>query len=68
MNSDSTSPTSQLPLYRGGPMFYADQAGLANVVTTMQRFAQNPQADPEFWQSAPLLAKLAAEGKGFNAA
>jgi 3-hydroxyacyl-CoA dehydrogenase len=54
------------PLYRGGPMFYADQLGLANVVGTMRQFAQNPHADTGFWQPAPLLAKLASEGKRFN--
>jgi 3-hydroxyacyl-CoA dehydrogenase len=56
------------PLYRGGPMFHADQLGLGNVVAAMQRFAQNPHADAAFWQPAPLLAKLAAEGKRFNPA
>ena len=54
------------PLYRGGPMFYADTVGLPNVVAAMERFAQNPHADPEFWKPAPLLARLAAEGKTFN--
>jgi 3-hydroxyacyl-CoA dehydrogenase len=29
----------------------------------MKRFAQNPLDDAKFWQPAPLLAKLAAEGK-----
>ncbi len=54
------------PIYRGGPMLYADQVGLFNVVQSMQRFAQNPLDDAKFWQPAPLLAKLAAEGKTFN--
>lgn len=54
------------PLDRGGPMFYADTVGLYNVVRAMGRFAQNPHADPEFWEAAPLLARLAAEGKTFN--
>jgi len=54
------------PIYRGGPMNYADQVGLFNVVQTMKRFAQNPLDDAKFWQPAPLLAKLAAEGKTFN--
>ncbi len=55
-----------VPSYLGGPMFYADRKGLANVVASMQRFAQNPKADPGFWTPAPLLAKLAAEGKTFS--
>ena len=55
-----------VPPYLGGPMFWADRRGLADVVATMQKFAQNPNADPAFWKPAPLLAKLAAEGKTFN--
>jgi 3-hydroxyacyl-CoA dehydrogenase len=54
------------PIYRGGPMLYADQVGLFNVVQAMHRFATNPHDDAEFWKPAPLLAKLAAEGKTFN--
>ena len=54
------------PIYRGGPMMYADQMGLFNVVQTMKRFAQNPLDDASFWQPAPLLARLAAEGKSFS--
>jgi 3-hydroxyacyl-CoA dehydrogenase len=54
------------PIYRGGPMNYADELGLFNVVQAMQRFATNPHDDAEFWKPAPLLAKLAAEGKTFN--
>jgi 3-hydroxyacyl-CoA dehydrogenase len=54
------------PLYRGGPMLYADMLGLYNVVRSMARLAANAHADPAFWQPAPLLAKLAAEGKTFN--
>ena len=54
------------PIYRGGPMNYADQVGLFNVVQAMHRFAQNPHDDAKFWQPAPLLARLAAEGKTFN--
>jgi 3-hydroxyacyl-CoA dehydrogenase len=54
------------PMHRGGPMLYADQVGLFNVVQAMQRFARNPLDDARFWQPAPLLARLAAEGKTFN--
>ena len=54
------------PMHRGGPMLYADQFGLFNVVQTMSRFAQNPLDDATFWKPAPLLARLAAEGKTFN--
>jgi 3-hydroxyacyl-CoA dehydrogenase len=54
------------PLHRGGPMCYADQQGLFNVVQAMKRFAANPYDDASFWQPAPLLARLAAEGKTFT--
>jgi 3-hydroxyacyl-CoA dehydrogenase len=54
------------PPYRGGPMLYADEVGLFNVVQAMHRFAQNPLDDADFWKPAPLLARLAAEGKTFN--
>ncbi|NDC61390.1 MAG: 3-hydroxyacyl-CoA dehydrogenase, partial [Betaproteobacteria bacterium] len=54
------------PIYRGGPMLYADEFGLFNVIQAMQRFAKNPHDDAQFWQPAPLLARLVAEGKTFN--
>jgi 3-hydroxyacyl-CoA dehydrogenase len=54
------------PVWRGGPMCYADTVGLFNVVQTMKRFAANPHDDAAFWQPAPLLARLAAEGKSFS--
>ncbi|MEO5882743.1 MAG: 3-hydroxyacyl-CoA dehydrogenase NAD-binding domain-containing protein [Caldimonas sp.] len=54
------------PMHRGGPMNYADQQGLFNVVQAMRRFAANPHDDAAFWQPAPLLARLAAEGKTFS--
>jgi 3-hydroxyacyl-CoA dehydrogenase len=54
------------PIYRGGPMLYADEVGLFNVVQAMHCFAQNPLDDANFWKPAPLLARLVAEGKTFN--
>jgi 3-hydroxyacyl-CoA dehydrogenase len=51
------------PLHRGGPMCYADTVGLYNVVQAMRRFAQNPHDDAPFWQPAPLLTRLLAEGR-----
>jgi len=53
------------PFHRGGPMHYAGEVGLFNVVQAMQRFAKNPLDDATSWQPAPLLARLAAEGKTF---
>ncbi len=52
------------PLHRGGPMLYADTVGLYNVVRAVKRFAA--ESGDKFWEPAPLLAKLAAEGKTFN--
>jgi 3-hydroxyacyl-CoA dehydrogenase len=52
------------PMHRGGPMFYADTVGLSNVVAAMDKYAGGRHG--EFWKPAPLLAKLAAEGKTFN--
>jgi 3-hydroxyacyl-CoA dehydrogenase len=54
------------PIYRGGPMHYANEIGLFNVVQAMQRFAQNPLDDAAFWTPAPLLARLAEQGQTFN--
>jgi len=54
------------PLWRGGPMNYADTVGLWNVAQAMKKFAKNPADDQAFWQPAPLLATLAAEGKSFS--
>jgi 3-hydroxyacyl-CoA dehydrogenase len=54
------------PLWRGGPMCYADTVGLWNVVQAMKRFARNPRDDAQFWQPAPLLARLVAEDRSFS--
>ena len=51
------------PRYRGGPMFYADTVGLDKVLASVRRFHEK---HGEFWKPAPLLEKLAAEGKTFN--
>ncbi|MBC7378591.1 MAG: 3-hydroxyacyl-CoA dehydrogenase, partial [Burkholderiaceae bacterium] len=53
------------PLHRGGPMQYADSVGLPNVVRRLRQFAAEPGADPS-WQPAPLLVRLADEGRTFN--
>jgi 3-hydroxyacyl-CoA dehydrogenase len=54
------------PAYRGGPMFYADSVGLITVARALQRIAAVPGADAAFWTPAPLLARLAQEGKTFS--
>lgn len=53
------------PVYRGGPLNYANEVGLFNVAQAMKRFQKNPLDDAKFWEPAPLLARLAAEGKTF---
>jgi 3-hydroxyacyl-CoA dehydrogenase len=52
------------PPYRGGPMFYADQVGLPRVLKSIESFQKGYQGSQ--WQPAPLLEKLAKEGKRFN--
>ena len=54
------------PRHRGGPMRYADEVGLPNVVRALQRLAAEPGADVAFWTPAPLLVRLAEDGKTFN--
>ena len=51
------------PVYRGGPMFYADQVGLKTVHEAILKYQD--QVGAEYWKPAPLLEKLAREGKGF---
>jgi 3-hydroxyacyl-CoA dehydrogenase len=55
------------PAYRGGPMFYADQTGLAEVERGLERIAAQPGSDKSFWTPAPLLSRLAREGRTFSA-
>lgn len=52
------------PLFRGGPMFYADTVGLPNVLRSIRKYAKGHH--PEAWVAAPLLEKLATDGKSFN--
>jgi 3-hydroxyacyl-CoA dehydrogenase len=52
------------PPYRGGPMFYADTVGLDKVLASIQKFQAGYQGAA--WKPAPLLVKLAKEGRGFN--
>jgi 3-hydroxyacyl-CoA dehydrogenase len=54
------------PAYRGGPMFYADQVGLHEVVRAIERIAAQPRSDAEFWTPAPLLTRLAEQGQTFS--
>jgi len=55
------------PVFRGGPMHYAEEVGLPNVVRAMQAFTEDRHTQPGFWEPAALLARRAKEGKGFDA-
>ncbi len=50
------------PAYRGGPMWYADTVGLKKVY---ERITEFQRTHGELWEPAPLLKKLAAEGRTF---
>ncbi|WP_321964694.1 3-hydroxyacyl-CoA dehydrogenase NAD-binding domain-containing protein [Paraburkholderia sp. J7] len=52
------------PLWRGGPMLYADTVGLYNVERAIRRYAQ--QRNGEAWEVAPSIVELAAKGGTFN--
>ncbi len=51
------------PVYRGGPMFYADLVGPDKILAKLKEFEATMGAD---FAPAPLLEKLAAEGKRFQ--
>jgi 3-hydroxyacyl-CoA dehydrogenase len=52
------------PVYRGGPMFWADSIALKAVRDRLLEFKK--QSGDAFWTPAPLLDRLANEGKGFT--
>ncbi|WP_100644676.1 3-hydroxyacyl-CoA dehydrogenase NAD-binding domain-containing protein [Alteromonas facilis] len=55
------------PVYRGGPMKYADEIGLDNVLAAMKKYEDTLGDYGKAWfKPAPLLEKLAAQGKTFN--
>jgi 3-hydroxyacyl-CoA dehydrogenase len=51
------------PVYRGGPMFWADTVGLPKILEKLKEF-QATMGDQ--WKPSALLERLAAEGKGFK--
>ncbi|HEX4507980.1 MAG TPA: 3-hydroxyacyl-CoA dehydrogenase NAD-binding domain-containing protein [Alphaproteobacteria bacterium] len=51
------------PTYLGGPMFYADTIGLKTVYDALKKYQAS--VGDEFFKPAPLLERLALEGKGF---
>ncbi len=52
------------PVYRGGPMFYADTIGLDKILEQLKEFQK--QDNDDFWKPSPLIERLVAEGKGFK--
>ncbi len=50
------------PSYRGGPMWYADTVGLKKVCERIREFQQRLGS---WWEPAPLLQRLAGQGKTF---
>ena len=51
------------PEVTGGPMFWADQQGLDNILADIKKFQEEYGGD--VWEPAPLLERLVAEGKNF---
>ncbi len=51
------------PRYRGGPMCYADETGLATIV---ERVHEHARRDPAWWPMPPLLARLAKDNATFG--
>jgi 3-hydroxyacyl-CoA dehydrogenase len=52
------------PLHRGGPLCYADQVGLQNVINAIHVYSRGVYGS--VWTVSPYLAQLAASGKTFN--
>jgi len=48
------------PVYRGGPMYWADQVGLAEIVEKIRGYRDS--LGGRHWELSPLLERLAAEG------
>ncbi|WP_439923501.1 3-hydroxyacyl-CoA dehydrogenase NAD-binding domain-containing protein [Nitrobacter sp. JJSN] len=51
------------PIYRGGPMYYADQVGLKHIADRLSCYAR--ATNDSSLEPSPLLQRLAAEGKTF---
>ena len=54
-----------MPRYRGGPMKYADVAGLDNVLAAVEKY--RARYGDLWWTPAPLLEQLARSGSSFQA-
>jgi 3-hydroxyacyl-CoA dehydrogenase len=47
-------------------MFFADSVGLHEIVRALNGIAAQPGSDTAFWTPAPLLARLAHQGRTFS--
>jgi 3-hydroxyacyl-CoA dehydrogenase len=52
------------PIWRGGPMYYADRLGLGHVRDRLTLYAE--RYGDESLRPAPLISRLAAENRGFT--
>ena len=52
------------PAYRGGPMFWADSVGLADVVDGIRAYGE--RLGGTHWELSPLLERLAADGDALH--
>lgn len=52
------------PVYRGGPMHYANSMGLDKVLAKIKHYHETTGDD--FWTPSPLLVSLAEQGKRFK--
>ena len=52
------------PVYRGGPMYYANSLGLDTVLARLRHYWQ--QSGDDFWRPSRLLVELAEKGGRFS--
>ena len=53
------------PRWRAGPMYWAEQVGLSNVLRAILGYRE--RFGPDFWTPAPLLEECARSGVGLHA-
>jgi 3-hydroxyacyl-CoA dehydrogenase len=54
------------PIWRGGPMHYAEAQKLYEVARRMRQFGEQEGGDADFWTPAALIARLAIDNRTFN--
>lgn len=53
------------PRHLGGPMFHADSLGLQHVLGRIEHYGARMKNRNDYWRPAPLLEKLAQQGRSF---